>query len=150
MCIVCPGLSTNPGVSCFTSSLASLALLSSLAASPPPLAEVTEAAALPSLAELPSFAVVAPSSLALFPSFPSNQGCAARREACVTKRQASSSTINVRLRTQSSRFTAPPVIPTCRDGRAVWDGKVESTTRANDYKHEGVLQSLRLVKFSCR
>jgi hypothetical protein len=25
--------------------------------------------------------------------------------------------------------------------------KVESTTRGNDYKHEGVLQSLKLVKY---
>src|ERR1700676_983530 len=117
MCIVCPGLNTNPGVSCLASSLA---LLSSLAA--------------------------ALSSLSLLSSFPSNHGCAARREACVTKKQARSSRIKNRLTTQRSRFTAPPVIPACRDGRAV-GRKVESTTRANDYKHEGVLQSLRVVKY---
>src|ERR1700730_4490723 len=113
MCIVCPGLNDNPGVSCLTSSLAllsslaALASLASFAALPPSLA--ADALSLLVLAGLLSFtAAVEPSSLALCSSFPSNQGCAARREACVTKKQASGSRIKNRLTTQSSRFTAPP------------------------------------------
>ena len=65
----------------------------------------------------------------------------------MTKKQANSSSMNVRLRTQSSRFTAPPDHPGPAGTAARWDGKFESTTRANDYKHEGVLQSLKLVKY---
>src|ERR1700688_1484029 len=147
MCIVCPGLITDPGVSRFTSSLALFSSLAALAALPS--FAVTAAAALSFFAPLlPSLAAAALSSLALFSSVPSNQGCAARREACVTKKQASSSRIKNLLTTQGSRFTAPPLIHPGPAGTAArWDDEVESTTRGNDYKHEGVLQSLKLVKY---